>query len=133
MDCCSSFEQISAPITMLCGKHNPKSNQQFKKAYVQLTKSHTNCIMESNCKALLLLTTYLPAGKDFFISGNGRLIKQGSSEAATGAARTAGAVGDTHNFLLAFSLFSFGFAVVSYYFNSIICFGLSKHALKCCI
>jgi hypothetical protein len=54
----------------------------FKRVFVQSAKSHTDRIMESKFKMLL---RDLPVGKDLYVSGNGRLIKRVTPEAATPA------------------------------------------------
>lgn len=78
----AAFASVREKVDVLRGKHNLKSNTQFAKVYVRSAKSHSDRIMELNFKTLL---RDLPAGKDFYISGNGRLIKRESPEEAAGA------------------------------------------------
>ena len=76
----AAFASVREKVDVLRGKHYLKSNTQFAKVCPFSKVSHQ--IMESNFKTLLL---DLLAGKDFYISGNGRLIKRDSMEAAAGA------------------------------------------------
>ena len=66
------FASVREKVDVLRGKRNLKSNPEFAKVYVRSAKSHTDRIMEINFKTLL---RDLPLGKDFYMAGNGRLIK----------------------------------------------------------
>ena len=76
-----AFDNVEDKVAVLRCKQRLKTNTQFKKVYLRAAKSHTDWILESNFKMLLQV---IPAGKDFYIAGNERLMKQTGSPAAGG-------------------------------------------------
>lgn len=82
-----AFANVEDKVAVLRCKQRLKSNTQFKRVYLRSAKSHTDRILEFNFKTLL---QEIPAGKGFYIAGNGRLMKRTYAEAAAAAAVRAG-------------------------------------------
>lgn len=74
-----AFASAKEKVTVLRGKLNLKSKDKFKKVFIRTLKSHTERVMEENFKVLL---HDLPIGSDYFVSGNGRILRHGDRGAA---------------------------------------------------
>ena len=73
-------------VAVLRRKSKLKSsdNDIFKKVYVSSAKSHTERLVDLNFRALL---REIPAGKDFYVAANGRLVKRTPPGVGLGARR----------------------------------------------
>ncbi|CAL9695326.1 unnamed protein product [Knipowitschia caucasica] len=69
-----AFASAKEKVVVLRGKTNLKSQDKFKKVFIRSAKSHTERVMEENFKVLL---HDLPNGSDYFVSGNGRVLRRG--------------------------------------------------------
>ena len=78
IECISREEKIA----ILRQKNKLKDHPEYGKVYVRSAKSHTDRLIEINFKTLL---REIPNGKDFFITGNGRLVRRGREREETGA------------------------------------------------
>lgn len=74
-----AFASAKEKVTVLRGKLNLKSKDKFKKVFIRTLKSHTERVMEENFKVLL---HDLPIGSDYFVSGNGRILRHSDRGAA---------------------------------------------------
>uniref|UniRef100_A0AAV2JG05 Uncharacterized protein n=1 Tax=Knipowitschia caucasica TaxID=637954 RepID=A0AAV2JG05_KNICA len=77
-----AFASAKEKVAVLRGKTNLKSQDKFKKVF-RSAKSHTERVMEENFKVLL---HNLPNGSDYFVSGNGRVLRRGDRGARAPAA-----------------------------------------------
>ncbi|KAK7913157.1 hypothetical protein WMY93_013368 [Mugilogobius chulae] len=83
-----AFASVREKVAVLRGKANLKSNDKFRKVYIRTAKSHTDRVMEENFKVLL---RDLPNGKDYYVSGNGKLLRRTAPDAAPPSLRGAAA------------------------------------------
>ena len=82
-----AFANVKDKVAVLRCKQRLKSNTQFKKVYLRSAKSPTDRILEFNFKTLL---QEIPAGKDFYMAGRGRLMTWTYAEVTAAAAVRAG-------------------------------------------
>ena len=60
-------------VAVLRRKRELKDNDTYDKVYIRSAKSHTERLIDLNFRALL---DEMPSGKDFFIAGNGRVVRR---------------------------------------------------------
>jgi hypothetical protein len=67
------FESVKDKIDVLREKQHLSNSAEFSRVFIRSSKSHSERVMEQNFKTLLEL---LPFGKDYFITGNGKMIRR---------------------------------------------------------
>uniref|UniRef100_A0AAV2LMD3 Uncharacterized protein n=1 Tax=Knipowitschia caucasica TaxID=637954 RepID=A0AAV2LMD3_KNICA len=73
-----AFASVKEKVAVLRTKSNLKSTENYRKFYIKTANSHTDRVMEENFKVLL---RDMPNGKDYYVSGNGKLVRRGETEA----------------------------------------------------
>lgn len=73
------FRTVEEKVAALRLKHLLRENWSFERVYIRSAKSHVDCLIELNFRTLL---RELPTvGKDFYITGNGRVMKRSPVDA----------------------------------------------------
>ena len=67
------FSSVADKVSVLREKQKLRNSPDFSNVYLRSSKSHTDRITEQNLKTILEL---IPEGKDYRITGNGRLVKR---------------------------------------------------------
>ncbi|CAJ1066510.1 PREDICTED: uncharacterized protein LOC106519492 [Xyrichtys novacula] len=83
------LSSVQVKIAVLRRKSKLKDNERFNKVYVSSAKSHAERLLELNFRSLIRETA---VGKDFYLTGNGRLMKR--TQSSRTVAREAGLGGD---------------------------------------
>ncbi|KAL7396471.1 hypothetical protein ABVT39_006332 [Epinephelus coioides] len=73
---CKSAEEKVAILRL---KQKLREQSPYERVYVKSAKSHTEHLIEINFKTIL---KELPQGKDYFVMGNGRLVKRDDDASA---------------------------------------------------
>ena len=67
------FRTVQDKIAGLRRKKTLRDNDMFSRVFIHAAKSHTERLINLNFRTLL---NELPCGKDYFLTGNGRLVKR---------------------------------------------------------
>lgn len=66
------LNSVEDKVQILRQKQNIKNSPEFSKVFIRSSKPHAERLMEQNLRTILDL---LPDGNEYFITGNGRLVK----------------------------------------------------------
>ena len=75
------MNSVQEKVTVLRRKSKLRDNDSFSKVYVSSAKSHAERLMELNFRTLIRETA---VGKDFYVTGNGRMVKRTQSSQRAG-------------------------------------------------
>ncbi|CAJ1069751.1 PREDICTED: uncharacterized protein LOC106519492 [Xyrichtys novacula] len=79
------LSSVQVKIAVLRRESKLNDNERFNKVYVSSAKSHAGRLLELNFRSLIRETA---VGKDFYLTGNGRLMKR--TQSSRSVAREAG-------------------------------------------
>ena len=77
---------VEEKIAVLRRKQQLRAEEGFSRVYIQSAKSHAERLIDLNFRTLL---REIPKGKDFYITGNGRLVKRDVEHSDRGGAAAA--------------------------------------------
>lgn len=78
------LQSIQVKVDVLRRKAKLRDSDRFQRVYVSSAKSHAERLLDYNFRTLL---REIPAGKDFYLAGNGRLMKRSPTGGAPGDRR----------------------------------------------
>ncbi|KAK7925469.1 hypothetical protein WMY93_007779 [Mugilogobius chulae] len=73
----AEFETVRDKVAVLRLKYKLKDHDNYKRVYVSSAKSHAERLMDFNLRTLL---REIPSAKDYYLAGNGRLLKRSPAE-----------------------------------------------------
>lgn len=75
------MSSVQEKVTVLRRKSKLRDNDSFNKVYMTSAKSHAERLMELHFRTLIHETA---VGKDFYLTGNGRMVKRTQSSRHAG-------------------------------------------------